>query len=831
MVPLRLPPARHRPAHLPRLQRRRLGGRRLRQRPPGGPGRGRDRRVHPARAGRHRAGPGRPQHGRLPDPAQPTEQGPDHGVARLAPAAAGPEHGHRPGRPGAPGRPGGAARRARGHQAGRAVPGHRRPDGPGEGAQRHRFPGHRGGRRPGRRNASAHDRTARRARDEDRRLLPRRRPRAAPDRAEGVVAGRDGRAAAVLPRPHRAGVRHAVGHRARDLRHPRRPGAAERRRGPPVPDQRAPPAGQGRRLVTGRVPALGPPLRRGPAAVRRRPRPQHPAPGRAPGAGRVLRAGGPVRRADPARLGVLRQVGGPGQRHGEWGAVDPGRLSGGAGVDGRRGRPAPGPPERAVLPDRQRLRARRQDRAELPGRPARRRLEPPGNPRRLRQVLAAARPFGHEDDRPLRLGAARLLVRQARGRRHRLQLRDQRGPERPDPGHPAPDAHPGRTRHPLEGPEGEAVPPLALRHLRHAGAVRRRPRRPLRLPHRPRRLRPQGATGAVRERACPVRGVRTQRDRPRGARDRGRALDVQQRLDVPALAADRPLPRPGRRLLRREEGQRAAAHPVFLRRPVGGGGEQPARGRPRAHRAGHALRPGRHPALRRHGRRCVGGRRRRPRHRADPPAVGARPGPDVSAAAGADRRGRPGGEPERVLAVHPARRPRLGPHHLVVHPDERLRRPHRPGLDGAGPGGGDGPHPVRGRCVDHDRDAAEHHGRRDPLAADGRAPGGRAWGARAAGALVGQRGWTVAGRVGDADRRLPHGRPARRGTPGAGLRLEHPGADRARGMTRGVGPAGPTPPARSPGQATLSAVSSRTNEVWYLEPSVPVNFRVTVCPA
>lgn len=33
------------------------------------------------------------------------------------------------------------------------------------------------------------------------------------------------------------------------------------------------------------------------------------------------------------------------------------------------------------------------------------------------------------------------------------------------------------------------------------------------------------------------------------------------------------------------------------------------------------------------------------------------------------------------------------------------------------------------------------------------------------------------------------------------------------------------------GQLTSSAVSSMTNDVWSWEPSVPVNFTVTVCPA
>jgi hypothetical protein len=33
------------------------------------------------------------------------------------------------------------------------------------------------------------------------------------------------------------------------------------------------------------------------------------------------------------------------------------------------------------------------------------------------------------------------------------------------------------------------------------------------------------------------------------------------------------------------------------------------------------------------------------------------------------------------------------------------------------------------------------------------------------------------------------------------------------------------------GQLTFSAVSSMTNDVWRVEPSVPVNLRVTVWPA
>lgn len=39
------------------------------------------------------------------------------------------------------------------------------------------------------------------------------------------------------------------------------------------------------------------------------------------------------------------------------------------------------------------------------------------------------------------------------------------------------------------------------------------------------------------------------------------------------------------------------------------------------------------------------------------------------------------------------------------------------------------------------------------------------------------------------------------------------------------------PSVRRDAQLTLSAVSSRTNDVWSVEPSTPVNLIVTVCPA
>ncbi|MGH1551497.1 hypothetical protein ACRAWF_02740 [Streptomyces sp. L7] len=105
---------------------------------------------------------------------------------------------------------------------------------------------------------------------------------------------------------------------------------------------------------------------------------------------------------------------------------------------------------------------------------------------------------------------------------------------------------PAELATPLEGPGRQAVPPLPVTGLQHPQALRQRPHRPLRPADEPDRLRPQGPARPVRERARPVRGVRAQRHRCLEAGDRRRLLDVQQRLDLTALAVDGPLPRPGR---------------------------------------------------------------------------------------------------------------------------------------------------------------------------------------------------------------------------------------------------------------------------------------------
>ena len=58
--------------------------------------------------------------------------------------------------------------------------------------------------------------------------------------------------------------------------------------------------------------------------------------------------------------------------------------------------------------------------------------------------------------------------------------------------------------------------------------------------------------------------------------DRRDPVDAQQRLAVDDLAPLRLLPAAGRRLLRHEEGVRAASRPVSLRRPLGRRRERPA---------------------------------------------------------------------------------------------------------------------------------------------------------------------------------------------------------------------------------------------------------------
>ncbi len=67
--------------------------------------------------------------------------------------------------------------------------------------------------------------------------------------------------------------------------------------------------------------------------------------------------------------------------------------------------------------------------------------------------------------------------------------------------------------------------------------------------------------------------------------DRRHPVDAQQRLAVDDLAPLRLLPAARRRLLRHEEGLRAAARPVLVRRPLGRGRQRPAASRPRASRS------------------------------------------------------------------------------------------------------------------------------------------------------------------------------------------------------------------------------------------------------
>ncbi len=94
---------------------------------------------------------------------------------------------------------------------------------------------------------------------------------------------------------------------------------------------------------------------------------------------------------------------------------------------------------------------------------------------------------------------------------------------------------------------------------------------------------------AVRERARRVRVAQPQLHRRVEPVDRADLLDAQQRLDVVALAALRRLPGPERCVLRRKEGERAAAHPVLLRHQVRCGRQPEPRGGVRADGVGQAV--------------------------------------------------------------------------------------------------------------------------------------------------------------------------------------------------------------------------------------------------
>ncbi len=143
------------------------------------------------------------------------------------------------------------------------------------------------------------------------------------------------------------------------------------------------------------------------------------------------------------------------------------------------------------------------------------------------------------------------------------------GPDIPTHGHAATDDDAGRARHAVAEPERRrsttARPSSTFGNLKLFGNALDRP---VRRSDGPDRLREEGAAGAVRERARRVRVAQPELHRLVEPVDRADLLDAQQRLDLAALAAVRHLPGSERRVLRCQEGQRAAAHPVLLRHQV-----------------------------------------------------------------------------------------------------------------------------------------------------------------------------------------------------------------------------------------------------------------------
>ena len=95
-------------------------------------------------------------------------------------------------------------------------------------------------------------------------------------------------------------------------------------------------------------------------------------------------------------------------------------------------------------------------------------------------------------------------------------------------------------------------------------AVRYRAGEALRPTQEPRGLRRQVPARKLRQRPGAIRGVQCAHGCGQTL-DRRHLLDAQQRVALAALASVRLFPESGRRLLRRQDRQRAGAHPVLIR--------------------------------------------------------------------------------------------------------------------------------------------------------------------------------------------------------------------------------------------------------------------------
>ena len=205
------------------------------------------------------------------------------------------------------------------------------------------------------------------------------------------------------------------------------------------------------------------------------------------------------------------------------------------------------------------------------------RLSEPGRLVGHREEGRAHRRERREDARTLRVGAAALLVHRHQDRRP-ARLRDR---DRPGPGAAAarePEALPARGRAVADRRGLEL--PLRRRAVQDARRVHEGDGRPLRPVARRRGIRPEGAGRRLRVAPRDARVVR----RAQVHGHRRHPVDAEQRLARADLAPLRLLPAAGRLVLRRQEGGRAAARAVRLRRPLGRGRERRSPARMRASR-------------------------------------------------------------------------------------------------------------------------------------------------------------------------------------------------------------------------------------------------------
>ena len=171
----------------------------------------------------------------------------------------------------------------------------------------------------------------------------------------------------------------------------------------------------------------------------------------------------------------------------------------------------------------------------------------------------------HEDGRALLVDSAGVLVCRQAGRRLRVRLRSQRGRLHSAAGRPDPHALAAGAGGTVEISPGAAVSRVGrLVGIRDDRAVRHCAGQALRPTQEPRGLRRQVAARQLRQRPSAIRGVQCAHGCGQ-ALDRRHLLDAQQRLALAALASVRLFPESGRRLLRRQDCQRAGAHPVLIR--------------------------------------------------------------------------------------------------------------------------------------------------------------------------------------------------------------------------------------------------------------------------